>query len=270
MLLRAGALSSSIVRLGGELIVRALARMHCFDLDEHPSRPSTIFAFRDQPTKVVMRQTPSALRFALATTGTNTVEQNVAELAKTARQELHEWATMPQSRWKSNSLVRRYLFILVWIARVFGFGRMFGSGAGFWRSYARAGGESRIKMLLTFARFDADNSGDISSDELNTYYKYGEETVKTTNDAFQSMSMMLTLLIAASINNVLGRPVPWVAGMEAIEAFGPTAATALSYACFVLSAIVELLALACLSCCILNRWALRARPARDLASRTLT
>ena len=125
--------------------------------------------------------------------------------------------------------------------RPLGFGTLFCRGPGFWREYARLGAESRIQMLLTIARFDADCSGDISAQELADYHKFGEALVASSVAAFQNFGVIFTLLIGATHQTTISRPSPYSASALSVELFGADAAEGILVAAYALNVLIEVM-----------------------------
>ena len=140
--------------------------------------------------------------------------------------------------------------------RPIGFGTWFCRGKGFWRTYARLGGEDRISTLLTIARFDDDHSGTISAEELASYQKFGEGLVNSTIGTFQTFSIVFTLLIGATHQTNISRPNSWGASDEFVADFGETAGDAMLVTAYALNALVEVLCIVTLLACIFLRFLL--------------
>ena len=114
-------------------------------------------------------------------------------LCAEARRELKEWAQQRKPSWRSDTAVAQIAFMMTWMGRFFGFGRWWLTGPGYLRTFSRLGGESRIQLLLTIARFDADGSGDISKEELADYHKFGEALVANVVNTFQNFAVVFTV-----------------------------------------------------------------------------
>ena len=67
----------------------------------------------------------------------------VAAMSAAARKELEEWARMPMPTMSPDMLCAQLVCMLTWLGRPIGFGTWFCRGKGFWRTYARLGGEDR-------------------------------------------------------------------------------------------------------------------------------
>ena len=121
-------------------------------------------------------------------------------MAAEAVHELEEWGTLPVPNWPSHSFRHQLLFLLLSAARGCywcGSDRWCFWGA-FWSAFIRLGGESRINMLLTIARFDGDFSGELSADELANYKVTGEQLVATTNAGFGNLALVFVLIFGAT------------------------------------------------------------------------
>lgn len=167
-------------------------------------------------------------------------EELIGELSQACRDELVVWAGTPKPQLSVKGGFFADLFqMMCWMARFVGLGRLWGTGPGFYREWARLGGESRIKLLLTIAKFDMDNSGTISKTELDDYKVFGERLVNDAMATISTFAIVFSLLIALSHNNVIGRPGPWIAPAEIVDLYGAQAAEGLLVTTYCLNVVTE-------------------------------
>ena len=81
--------------------------------------------------------------------------------------------------------------------------------AGFYASLARAGGEARVRMLLTIAKLDHDGDGVLSPEEITSFERVSQKLVDNTCTTLQNFAVVGSLLFSSTYLSVIGRPVPW-------------------------------------------------------------
>lgn len=138
-------------------------------------------------------------------------------MARGARRQLQPFANAPRptGRCCTSSAWFHALFIIA--QPLFG---VVLRDKGFYATLARAGGESRVRMLLKVALFDANEDGDIDEEELVNYERLANELVEVANATLQNFSVVGSLLFGATFLAVIGRPTPWEPSPESINLFG--------------------------------------------------
>ena len=58
--------------------------------------------------------------------------------------------------------------------------------------------------MFTVARFDFDNSGNLSESELAEFQRYGDRVVLNAQQTFQNLAVVSTLLFGATHQSVIG------------------------------------------------------------------
>jgi hypothetical protein len=152
-----------------------------------------------------------------------TKAETILAFSRAARAELQEWGSTPQFQPASTLFSTQFSVFCFWLTRLLGFGTWWLTGPGYWRAWARLGGEARIANMIIIARFDADNSGSIDDQEISDYHKFGEALVANHVNTFQNFAVVFTLLIGAAHQTVVGRPAPWSAPAPFVDRFGQDA-----------------------------------------------
>ena len=75
----------------------------------------------------------------------------VLAMSQTAVALLEEWGRTPRPNGRA-STANILVASSAWLLQHIGFGSSWCRGPGFWRAYARAGGDARISIMLTVAR----------------------------------------------------------------------------------------------------------------------
>ena len=117
----------------------------------------------------------------------------------------------------------------------------------FYFSFLRLGGVERIYVLLTLARFDSNNTGEI--DEQQRQLK-GGALVADAAITCSSMSVVSSLIIGLTHLQAIGRPVAWMASEDFLAEYGEDAAERLLYVAQAFNAMTEALAIAMLMLCV--------------------
>mmetsp|Transcript_49345 Transcript_49345/g.81946 ORF Transcript_49345/g.81946 Transcript_49345/m.81946 type:complete len:311 (-) Transcript_49345:238-1170(-) len=180
----------------------------------------------------------------------------VLALSQAARRELREWSSYTAPKWMmcSESLSSQLAIWARWMVRLFGFGRYWCTRPGFWAEWARLGGESRISMLITIARFDEDGDGHICKEELANFEKYGKELVTNAVGSFGNCAIILSLLIGATHLQTISRPVPWSVSPLFASVYGIDAGEAVLWVAYGLNCLTEVLCIIALVACIFHRF----------------
>ena len=132
----------------------------------------------------------------------------ILRLNHAALEELHEFGTTPVPSWHSDHFTSQFQLLVINGIRTLGFGTLWCTGKGFWRAFSRLGGESRINLLLTVAKFDRDGNNIISDAEVVAYEKTTAELIASVSSALGSLAVIFTLLIGGTHQNTIGRPIP--------------------------------------------------------------
>jgi len=218
--------------------------------------------FRRAPEKRTMKRSMTWRREAYAQVLKhcgNRQDELIGALSQACREELVAWANTPKPAVSVEGGVLADLFQMTcWMARSVGLGRVWGTGPGFYREWARLGGESRIKLLLTIAKFDMDHSGTISKTELDDYKVFGERLVNDAMATMATFAIVFALLISATHSNVIGRPSPWSAPAEIVDLYGAHAAEGLLVATYILNVATEVLCILALCSCLMYNTLLRS------------
>ena len=155
--------------------------------------------------------------------------------SRSARQELGELADAPLP--SRRGVLAPTIYLAVSVLRVplqlTGLTRLCSP---FYAALVRLGGVERLYVLLTIARFDPDNFGNI--DERKRQAK-GREMVQDAAATCSSMSVVSSLMIGLSHLQAIGRPDVWEASPESLEYYGEEAAEELLWAVHAVNALTE-------------------------------
>ena len=199
-----------------------------------------------------LRPAPDALRLA-GRLPRGSERETVLSMSRAAHSELEEFATSDHTTWSGSSVWQTSMTMVVWQLRPLGFGRRWATGPGFWRAWARAGGECRLNVLLTVARFDRDLDGVLTDEEYGAYQKSAENLVNMNANTFQNIAILAVLVIGSSHLAVIGRPTPWAASDETVAAFGQDSTQQLLSVAYSLLVLQECVNLILIGSCLLNR-----------------
>ena len=106
----------------------------------------------------------------------------------------------------------------------------------------RLGGPERISVMLIFARFDLDSSGDVDDLELAEYGRAGEALVANTSAQCSTLGVISALMLTATHMTTIGRPVPLATSSEFTQAHGQPASAVMLWIAYSLNATTEMLA----------------------------
>ena len=157
--------------------------------------------------------------------------------SRSARQELQEFAEAPLPSRRGTFGPTIYLFVTMLRVplHLTGLTRLCSP---FYGALVRLGGVERVYVLLTIARFDPDNSGNIDEKERQTK---GQEMVQDAASTCSSMSVVSSLMIGLSHLQAIGRPDVWEASPDFLEYYGEEAAEQLLGAVHAVNALTEAL-----------------------------
>ena len=110
--------------------------------------------------------------------------------------------------------------------------------------------------MFTVARFDFDNSGNLSEPELAEFQRYGDRVVLNAQQTFQNVAVVSTLLFGATHQSVIGRPAPWQVPESWAEVYSPSSGEAMLVATYTSHVVLECMCMLTLGCCIFFRYML--------------
>ncbi len=160
-------------------------------------------------------------------------DSKILQMARGARQQLEPFANSQRPRF-SGSLVHAMFMCAQPLMRML----LPSSCTGFYATLARAGGESRVRMLLKIAQFD-EHKARLSDEEAERYEMVGQTLVDLSVQTLQNFSVVGSLLFSATFLSVIGRPTPWTPSPETVERMGVDGSTALMYAAFILASCIS-------------------------------
>ena len=126
-------------------------------------------------------------------------------------------------------------------------------GGSFLKNVALLGGPERVSAILRMAKLDPNLSGNITQAELAAFEGQAGAFVQQVVSNCQTMSVVGTLVMGLTHNNSIGRPAPWSASKDLIEAYGEDAADGLMWMTYLSNVSAELLAITLLLMCISTR-----------------
>lgn len=117
-------------------------------------------------------------------------------------------------------------------------------GSPFTRTLMCMGGLERVQLLLTIARFDANGNVEIDQTEFDAARVQGEKCIANAVAGCGNFAIISALLFGATHMVTIGRPGPFKAHQDSIDAFGEGVTTPAVWACYALNVCAQSLALA--------------------------